>query len=336
MSDQRVVTIPAEPPGDGAAHLVPPAPGTAPVRHEPPPVHGMPDEHGLTGEVKGQARIVLGRFFHQPMAVGGLVVIFLMLVASVVVGHFWKWNFSQITPQYNSGPDLAHPFGTDTIGHDMLSQVMRGVEKDIQIAGLVAVFSTAFGVVIGAIAGFFGKWIDTLLMRFVDLVLTVPILAVLIVLANLVASKASNWFWLAIIIASLSWTYVSRLIRAEFLSLRERDFVEASRALGASNSRIIVRHLLPNAIGPIIINATITIAGAIVLESTLSFLGLGITPGTDVSLGLLIANGQDDATTLWWLFLFPAIFLVVLIVSLFLIGDGMREAFDPKKTRVRA
>jgi peptide/nickel transport system permease protein len=138
-----------------------------------------------------------------------------------------------------------------------------------------------------------------------------------------------------VIVGVLSWTYMARLVRADFLSLRERDFVEASRALGASNSRIIVRHLMPNAVATIIVNSTLTIALAIVLESTLSFLGLGIQ-APDVSLGLLVANAQDSATTQWWLFAFPAMFLVVLILSVFLIGDGLREAFDPKKTRVRA
>jgi ABC-type dipeptide/oligopeptide/nickel transport systems, permease components len=128
---------------------------------------------------------------------------------------------------------------------------------------------------------------------------------------------------------------VARLVRADFLSLRERDFVEASRALGASNRRIIVRHMLPNALGPIIVNATITVALSIVLESTLSYIGLGIQP-PNVSLGLLVDQGQDSATTEWWLFVFPVVILVVLILSIFFIGDGLREALDPKKNRVRA
>ena len=127
---------------------------------------------------------------------------------------------------------------------------------------------------------------------------------------------------------------MARLVRADFLSLRERDFVEASRALGATNRRIIVQHMLPNAIGPIIVNATLTVALSIILESTLSFLGLGVQP-PDVSLGLLVDQGQDSATTEWWLFVFPVAFLIVLILSIFLIGDGFREAFDPKKSRVQ-
>jgi len=172
-------------------------------------------------------------------------------------------------------------------------------------------------------------------MRFVDLILVIPVLVVLIVLANIVSKETNNWFWLAIIIGALSWTYIARLVRADFLSLREREFVEASRALGAGDLRLITRHLLPNALGPIIVNATITVALSIALESTLSFLGLGIQ-APNVSLGLLISQGQDSATTEWWLFVFPVVFLIVLILSIFFIGDGLREALDPKKSRVRA
>ncbi len=256
-------------------------------------------------------------------------------LASVLVGHFWQFSYTDITDNLNSPPSATNPFGTNAIGNDMFSQVIRGVEKDIQIALTVALMATIIGVTVGAIAGFYRGWVDSLLMRFVDLVLVVPILAVLIVLANKLAKESSNWLGLAIIIGALSWTYVARLVRADFLSLRERDFVEAARALGATNRRIIVKHMLPNAIGPIIVNATLTVALSIVLESTLSYLGLGVQP-PDVSLGLLVAQGQDSATTEWWLFVFPVAFLIIMILSIFLIGDGLREAFDPKKSRVRA
>jgi ABC-type dipeptide/oligopeptide/nickel transport system permease subunit len=303
----------------------------------PPPGVDFPvgDEHGLSGEAKSQLRIVAGRFLQQRLAVGGLIVFLSLFIASVAAGHFWQFNYTTITNNLNDPPSLTNPFGTNAIGNDMFAQVMRGVEKDIQIALTVACMATLIGATVGAIAGFYRGWVDSLLMRLVDLVLVVPILAVLIVLAKIVAKQSSNWLGLAIIIGALSWTYVARLVRADFLTLRERDFVEAAKALGATDRRIIVRHMLPNAIGPIIVNATLTVAGSIVLESTLSFLGLGVQP-PDVSLGLLVAQGQDSATTEWWLFVFPVIFLVILILSIFLIGDGIREAFDPKKSRVRA
>jgi peptide/nickel transport system permease protein len=311
-------------------------PGAQKTEQPPPSFPGSQgDIHGFAGGNKSQTRIVAGRFFHQPLAIIGMVVFAVMGISAVVVGHFWTFGFAQITNQYAVGPSLQHPFGVDDIGHDIFAQVFRGIEKDIQTALLVAVLSALIGVTIGALSGFFRGWVDSLLMRFVDLILSVPLLAVLIVLSNIWTSQAGSWVTIAIIVGVLSWTYMARLVRADFLSLREREFVEASRALGASNSRIIIRHLMPNAIATIIVNSTLTVAIAIVLESTLSFLGLGIQ-APDVSLGLLVANAQDSATTQWWLFVFPAVFLVLLILSVFLIGDGLREAFDPKKTRVRA
>jgi peptide/nickel transport system permease protein len=317
----RVATV------ESGSHMLPtPQPGVE---------FSVGDEHGLSGESKSQLRIVAGRFFQQRLAVFGLIVFALLGISSVIVAHFWTYNYQDITNNLNDPPSWTNPFGTNAIGNDMFAQVMRGVEKDIQIALLVALMATTIGATVGAIAGFYRGWVDSFLMRMVDLVLVVPILAVLVILAHIVAKQANNWFWLAIIIGALSWNYVARLVRADFLTLRERDFVEAARALGATNRRIITRHMLPNAIGPITVNATLTIAGAIVLESTLSYLGLGVQP-PDVSLGLLVSQGQDSATTEWWLFVFPVAFLVILILSIFLIGDGIREAFDPKKSRVRA
>jgi ABC-type dipeptide/oligopeptide/nickel transport system permease subunit len=296
---------------------------------------GGADAYGLSGEAKSQWRIVLGRFLHQRMGMIGLCVFALLGIGSVLVGHFWQYSFTTITNNLNDPPSWTNPFGTNSIGNDMFAQVMAGVEKDIEIALTVAAMATLIGVTIGAIAGFYRGWVDSLLMRFVDLVLVLPVLAVLIILSSKLAKQSSNWLGLAVIIGLLSWTYVARLVRADFLSLRERDFVEASRALGATNRRIIVKHMLPNAIGPIIVNATLTVALSIIFESTLSFLGLGVQPPS-VSLGLLVDQGQDSATTEWWLFVFPVVFLIILILSIFLIGDGLREAFDPKKSRVRA
>lgn len=301
----------------------------------PPAANDDQSQYGMTGVARGQWATVFYRFVRNVQAMIGVSVFFLMMLVSLVVGWFWKFNFTSITNTLNAPPSWHHPFGTNTIGGDVFAQVMHGTLQDIQVALTVACMATVFGSFIGAIAGFYGGKVDTALMRFVDLILVIPVLVVLIVLAHLVAQQADNWFWLAIIIGALSWTYIARLVRADFLSLRERDFVEASRALGASDARLILRHMLPNAIGPIIVNATITVAGSILLESTLSFLGLGIQP-PNVSLGLLIEQGQASATTEWWLFVFPVAFLLVLILSIFFIGDGLRESIDPKKNRVRA
>jgi peptide/nickel transport system permease protein len=295
----------------------------------------MPDEHGMTENARGQLATVARRFFHDRMALIGMIIFFGLAIASILTEVFWTYSYTAITNTLNAPPSLAHPMGTTSIGGDLFAQVMHGTLQDIEIALVVAVMASLIGSTIGAIAGFYRGAVDTGLMRFVDLILVIPVLAILIVLAHIVAKQSSNWFWLAVIIGAVSWTYVARLVRADFLSLRERDFVEAARALGATNRRIIVRHMLPNALGPIIVNATITVALSIVLESTLSFIGLGIQP-PNVSLGLLVDQGQDNATTEWWLFVFPVVVLVILILSIFFIGDGLREALDPKKSRVRA
>jgi ABC-type dipeptide/oligopeptide/nickel transport system permease subunit len=292
-------------------------------------------QYGMGEDARGQFATVVHRFIREPLAVLGLSIFVGLAVAALLTAWFWTYSYTSITDTLNAPPSWSHPFGTNTIGGDVFAQVMHGTLQDIEIALLVAVIATVVGAAVGAVAGYYGGRTDTVLMRFVDLILVIPVLAILIVLAHIVAKQASNWFWLAIIIGAVSWTYVARLVRADFLSLRERDFIEASRALGATNRRIIVRHMLPNAAGPIIVNATITVALSIVLESTLSYIGLGIQP-PNVSLGLLVAQGQDSATTEWWLFVFPVLFLVVLILSIFFIGDGLREALDPKKNRVRA
>jgi len=290
---------------------------------------------GMALESRGQWANVLRRFLHNGQAMTGLVTFMLLLVVSFTYTMLHPSAFSTLSLNVNEAPSRAHIFGTNSIGIDMLAQILKGVLADVQVAILVAAMAVMIGTLVGAVAGYYGGKVDNLLMRFVDLILVIPVLVVLVLLAHIVAQKANNWLWLAIIIGSLSWTYVARLVRAEFLSLRERDFVEASRALGASDWRIISRHMIPNAVGPIIVNATITIAGAIVLESTLSYLGLGIQPPS-VSLGLLIEQGQNSATTEYWLFVYPAAFLLLLIVSVFFVGDGLRSALDPRQNRVRS
>ena len=189
-----------------------------------------------------------------------------------------------------------------------------------------------FGTAIGAISGYFGGLLDAVLMRIVDLLLVVPLLTILIVMSNIFQNASNSPLLIALLIGALSWTYIARLVRAEFLALRERAFVEASIALGASSWRVITRHLIPNAIGTIMVNTTLTVSGAILLESTLSYLGLGIVPPA-VSLGMLVQEGQGAATTSPWQFLFPAGLLLLIVLCVFAIGDGMQAAFDPRNAR---
>jgi peptide/nickel transport system permease protein len=197
----------------------------------------------------------------------------------------------------------------------------------------VALLSTGIGTLIGSLAGYFGGWIDNLLMRFTDLVLTLPLLAVLLVAAN--KFGGGNQYRVAVILALLFWTGIARVVRGVFLSLREKEYVEAAKAAGAGDLRIMFRHMLPNAMGPIIVNMTLTVAGAILIEAALSFLGFGIKPPTP-ALGQLIADGQNEMRTAWWLVVFPGIAIMILVLCINFIGDGLRDALDPTQRRIRA
>jgi peptide/nickel transport system permease protein len=288
---------------------------------------------GLTIEARSQFRMIVERFLHHRVAVISLGVFIAMVLFALVGPMFWHINYGTITSDFATGPSAAHPFGTDLIGHDLLAQTMVGEATSVETALVVAGVSTLIGAAIGALAGYYGKWADALLMRFTDLVLAVPLLAILLVIANTASKHANSWVWIALVIAFVIWTVLARLVRSSFLSLREREFVEAAHAIGAKDSRIIIRHMLPNAMGPIIVNGTLTVANAMLIESFLSFLGLGIQP-PEVSLGNLIASGQGAATVLPWLFFIPSGFLIVTILAVNFIGDGLRDAFDPQQ-RIR-
>jgi ABC-type dipeptide/oligopeptide/nickel transport system permease subunit len=292
-------------------------------------------EREFTVVRRSQTQMILRRFMAHKLAVGSLAVFVLVVLLSLLGGRFWKYGYADITDEFSTPPSLEHPMGTDDIGHDTLAQVLRGAQKSVQVALMVAFLATTIGTVIGALAGYYRGWVDSALMRFTDLVLTIPSIAILAVLGATVAQQAGNWFFIGLILALLQWTYIARVVRGTFLSLREKEFVEAARALGASDARIMFRHLLPNATGSIIVNATVTVAVAILLETALSYLGLGIRP-PDTSLGLLVSTGQQAATTRPWLFYFPGLMIIIIALTINFVGDGLRDAFDPTQTRVRA
>ncbi|HEX8860907.1 MAG TPA: ABC transporter permease [Actinomycetes bacterium] len=321
------------------------APGEIPPRESSPggsPVSGTaiapaeptsPVEREFTVAARTQTQMVIRRFLAHRLAVASLVVFVIIVAGSLGGARLWKYNYADITKEFSTSPSLAHPMGTDDIGHDTLAQVLRGAQKSVQVALLVALLSTTFGSVVGAVAGYYRGVTDSILMRFTDLVLTIPLLAIAGLLAGTLGG--GDWFLVAVVIASVSWTSIARVVRGTFLSLREKEFVDAARALGASDRRIIFRHLLPNAAGSIIVNATVTVAVAILVETALSFLGLGIRP-PDTSLGLLVSAGQQAAQTRPWLFYFPGLVIIMIALTINFIGDGLRDAFDPTQTRVRA
>ncbi len=316
----------------------------------------IPDGTGLAvpGEAPGesQGRIVLRRFLQNRVAVIALIVYVVVVVFSISaiglgpIPGWWRYGYTQLNPQLNQGaPTLsllptwlggdgihfgAHPFGQDRIGKDYFALTMRGIQNSALVMIVIGVFATVVGVVVGAVAGYFRGWVDSLLMRITDVFIVIPALVI-----GAVVGKTSNGLgaWgLALLLGLVSWMVTARLVRAEFLSLREREFVDAARVAGASDGRIIFRHILPNACGVIIVSSTLLIASAILLETALSFLGYGIKP-PDSSLGLLIAQNQAAFSTRPWLFWWPASFIVLLALCANFVGDGLRDAFDPRSRR---
>jgi ABC-type dipeptide/oligopeptide/nickel transport system permease subunit len=308
----------------------PKTPALAPV----PPAGPGPaaPEREFTVAERSQFQLVLRRFLRHRLAVASLVVLLLLVLLAYVGGALWQYDFGEFTPDNSEAPSLNHPFGTDAAGKDQFAQVLRGTQISLQIAVLVALFSTLVGTVWGAIAGFFGGATDTLMMRVSDLVLTLPLLAVAAMLAH---NFGGSWWLISVVIAGLYWAYVSRVARGVVLSLREKEFIEAAKALGASDARIIFRHLVPNALGAIIVNATVLVALAILLETALSYLGFGVR-SPDTSLGILVSEAQTALTTRPWLFYFPGLFIIVIALTINFIGDGLRDALDPQQTKVRA
>jgi ABC-type dipeptide/oligopeptide/nickel transport system permease subunit len=300
---------------------------------EPPPPPGP--EREFTVRSRSQGEMVLRRFLHHKLAVGSIVVLLLVVLVALFGGRFWHYGYTFQSNDLSQGPSLRHPFGTDELGRDTFARVLRGANKSVVIALMVAFLSTGFGALVGALAGFYRGWVDGALMRATDLALTLPVLAVAGALAYQFGGRNNGWVNLALILAAFYWQPIARVVRGVFLSLREKEYVEAARALGAGNGRIMFRHLLPNAVGPVIVNATLVVALAILAETALSYIGLGIQP-PDTSLGQLVAQGQQAATTRPWLFYFPGLFIIVIVLTINFVGDGLRDAFDPTQTRVRA
>jgi len=223
-------------------------------------------------------------------------------------------------------PGFAYPLGTDDLGRDVFTRILFGARISL-LVGFVAVgIATFIGILLGALAGFYGRWIDALIMRFVDIMLCFP--TFFLILAVIAFLQPSIWN-IMIIIGLTGWMGVARLVRAEFLSLRERDFVMAARALGARDMRIIFRHILPNALSPILVSATLGVAGAILTESALSFLGIGVQPPTP-SWGNMLIAGKQTLGTAWWLSVFPGLAILVTVLGYNLLGEGIRDAMDPR------
>ncbi len=276
---------------------------------------------------------------HPGARIGGIVLVIIVISCTILV------NFSPYDPETSviteqlQPPSLKHPFGTDPLGRDLLTRILYGGRISLLVSLGVVFIIIILGIPIGAIAGTYGGVVDDILMRFTDAVLTLPSLLVLIMFSSILRSvelplfESNSIFTIAVVIGLLRWMTLARLVRAGFLILREKEFVLASKSLGASNFRIMFRHLLPNALGPLIVTCTLEIGYAIMQESGLSFLGFGIRPPTP-SWGTLLADAQVHLNRHPWLAIFPGLMIFLTIVSINYIGDAIRDAFDPHKTIV--
>jgi ABC-type dipeptide/oligopeptide/nickel transport system permease subunit len=291
-------------------------------------------EREFTVRSRSQLQHAVRRFRRNPLAVGGLITFVAMLTATFVVPPLFAYRFDQQSATLSAPPGTGgHLFGTDTLGRDVLLLTLRGIQWSMFMSVVFIVVAGVLGVLVGAVAGYVGGRVDEVLMRGIDVLLTLPLMAVIIVVAAAFPSARSP-FGVALIIALLSWMVLSRIVRVQFLSLREREYVEAAHALGASDRRIILKHLIPNSLSEIIVWSTLGAVLAVGTEAALSFLGYGVQ-GSDVSLGRLVAEGAAAADSRPWLFYFPGLALLVIVLAISMVGDGVQDAFDPAATRVR-
>jgi len=310
-------------------------PGAAAPSGTPGVPGGQPEESLTRG------RLVLRRFRRRKLAVAGLIVIFSLFVLAFVGPHLTKWHyydkdFSAFLDRPQGcpcPPSTTHWFGTTQIGEDVYAQTLRGLQKSLLIGVLVAFFSTGLAAIVGASAGYFGGWVDRILMWFVDLLLVLPSFLLIAILSPNFRGK--TWLLFVFLLAAFSWMITARIVRGLTLSLREREFIQAARFMGVPSRKIIFGHLLPNMSSLLIIDATINVGGAILAETGLSYFGFGVQP-PDVSLGTLIFDGTNSALTFPWLFLFAGGLLILTVLAVSVVGDGMRDALDPNASAVRA
>lgn len=263
----------------------------------------------------------------NPLALAGFIIIVLIFLLSMFAPLIAPYDPNDINVKaILLSPSMQHWMGTDGLGRDVLSRMLHGGRISL-LVGLVAVgISTAIGIILGAIAGFYRGWVDTLIMRMVDVMLSIPSFFLILAVIAFLTPSIIN---IMIVIGLTSWMGVTRLVRAEFLSLSEREFVTASRTLGAKDMRLIFRHLLPNSLTPIIVSAVLGVAGAVLLESGLSFLGLGVQ-APQASWGNILTDGKEYIQFAWWLSLFPGLAILITVLGYNLLGEGLRDALDPR------
>jgi peptide/nickel transport system permease protein len=267
------------------------------------------------------------KIFKNPLASIGLVFLSVIFIVALLATFIAPYDPNAIdVKSILISPSTSHWMGTDGLGRDVFSRMLYGAQISL-LVGLVAVgISTAIGIVLGALAGYYRGWVDTVIMRLVDIMLSIPSFFLILAVIAFLTPSIIN---IMIVIGLTSWMSVTRLVRAEFLSLREREFVHASRTLGASDSRLIFLHLLPNSLTPVIVSTVLGVASAVLMESSLSFLGLGVQ-APQSSWGNILADGREYIQFAWWLSLFPGLAILMTVLGYNLVGEGLRDALDPR------
>ncbi|MDE3724897.1 ABC transporter permease [Nocardiopsis sp. N85] len=293
-----------------------------------------PEQPVAKGGDLTQIQIIWRRFRRHRAAMISLVLLALITAFAFLGPLVWQWGHTVNSDiPSNAGPSWDHPFGTTKQGNDVFAQTMRGAQQSLKVAFTVAVLSTVVGATWGAVAGYYRGRVDAIMMRIADIFLIIPLIVAVASINGNVRGGAT-WYAVALIMCLFSWATIARVVRGVVLSLREQEFIEAARAAGAKASRIIFRHLLPNAAGPIIVAATLLIAVAVLTEAGLSFIGFGIQP-PDISLGKMVEGARTAAFTRPWLFYPPGVLIVLICLTINFIGDGLRDALDPRQTMVR-
>ena len=299
-----------------------------------------------TGSALTPGQLIWRRFRkHRIALVGGVGIVLLLLF--IIIGSILipleKANYVDLNARL-SAPSSLHLLGTDSTGRDGFSRIVYGGQISLIIGFLAVVISVSMGTVMGGMSAYYGGWVDAILMRFTEAMLSIPQLFLLIVLGKFLGRdiQTINLFGLSfsgsvgiviVVIGLTSWMYLARIVRANVLSLKEMDYISAAKSLGASNSRIFFRHLVPNTLGIIIVSSTLGLAGAILQEAYVSFLGLGVQPPT-ASWGNMLTSAQSFIQRgAWWMWVFPSLFIVFTILCINLLGDGLRDAFDPRSSR---
>ena len=274
------------------------------------------------------AGVIWKRYRRNRLAVVGLALVAALSLVAILAPLIVPANPMTIdTEHVLSPPGPEHPFGTDDLGRDILSRMIYGSRVSLSVGFVAVGIAILIGISVGAAAGYFGGMVDAALMRFVDVMLTFP--SFFLILAVIALVPRPSIYIIMLVIGLTSWMDVARLVRAEFLSLKQRDFVVAAQASGAGHGRIIINHILPNALSPVFVAATFGVAGAILVESGLSFLGLGVQP-PNPSWGNILTLGKDYIEVAWWLSVYPGLAILVTVLSYNLVGEGLRDAIDPR------